>query len=111
MSLSKTKCLILTSNSEAIFLDEGGIKKQIVFRLDPNKQMVTLVMQEIYVIVVYESNVAIYNATTGDFLEEKGRIDKQLKYRSAVVNCAGSEVYLYALHSSSGKNIVQSEVF
>ena len=64
-----------------------------------------------YVIIVYESSVAIYNAATGDFLEEKGKLDKQMKYKSAIVNFAGSELYLYSLNSSSSKNIVQSEVY
>ena len=68
-------------------------------------------MQEMYVIIIYESSVAIYNSATGDFLEEKGKLDKQFKYKSSVVNYAGNDVYLYAHHTSSGKNIVQSEVF
>ena len=38
MSLSKTNCLILLNNSEAVFMDETGIKKQIVFRIDQSKQ-------------------------------------------------------------------------
>lgn len=92
-------------------MDETGLKRQIMFRLDPAKQVVTIVMQEMYVIIVYEQSISIYNAATGDFLEEKGRLDKQLKYKNASVNYAGSELYLYALHSSSGKNIVQSEVY
>jgi hypothetical protein len=77
-----------------------------VFRIDPTKQIVNIVMQEMYVIVVYESSVAVFNAATGDFLEEKGKLDKQLKYKNAVVNCAGSELYLCGLNSSSAKNIV-----
>lgn len=111
MTLSKTKCLILSSINEAVFLDESGIKKQIIFRVEPTKSIVTIVMQEMYVIIVYESSIAIYNSATGDFLEEKGRLDSKLKYKNSVVNYAGNELYAYAHHSSSGKNIVQSEVF
>jgi hypothetical protein len=68
-------------------------------------------MQEMYVIVIYETAVAVYNATTGDFLEEKSKLDKQFKFKNACVNYAGHEVYLVAQNNSSGKNIVQSEVF
>lgn len=40
-------------------------------------------MHEMYVIVVYETSIAIYNAATADFLEEKGKIDK-FKYRAGI---------------------------
>ncbi len=74
--------------------------------------IVSIVMQEMYVIIVYESSVAIYNGATGDFLEEKGnKLEKQMKYKNAIVNCAGSELYVYSLNSSSSKNIVQSELY
>jgi hypothetical protein len=43
--------------------------------------------------VVYESSVAIYNATTGDLLEEKGRQDKY-KYRAATANFNGTDIYV-----------------
>ncbi len=77
MTLSKTKCLVLQTNNEAVYFDEqSGLRKQTIFRLDPSKVVVTIIMQEMYVIVVYESSVAIYNSTNGDFLEEKGRLDK-----------------------------------
>ena len=112
MALSKTKCLILASNTEAIYLDDqSGIRKQTVFRLDQNKVVVAMVMQEMYIIIVYESSVAIYNSVNGDFLEEKGKLDKQFKYKSACVNYAGNDVYLYVHHNSGGKNVVLSEVF
>ena len=35
MSLSKTKCLILHQANEAVFFDEGGLHKEIVFRVEP----------------------------------------------------------------------------
>jgi TFIIF-interacting CTD phosphatase-like protein len=50
-------------------------------------------MHEMYVIVVYENSVAIYNAATGHFLEEKGKLDK-FKYKTACVNYNGNEIYL-----------------
>ena len=46
-----------------------------------------------YVIVVYETSVAIFNAATGDQLEEKGKIDK-FKYKAAVPNYNGTDIYL-----------------
>ena len=67
-------------------------------------------MQETYVIFVYESSAAVYNASTGDKLEERVTVDKQFKFRQACVNYKGSEVFLIAQNNSSGKNIVQSEV-
>lgn len=50
-------------------------------------------MQEMYIIVIYETSVVVFNATTGDFLEEKGKVDK-FKYKAAVVNYNGSDIYL-----------------
>lgn len=47
-----------------------------------------------YVICVYETSVAIYNAATADFLEEKGKIDK-FKYKAGIVNSKGNDVYLF----------------
>ena len=62
-------------------------------------------MHEMYVIVVYETSVTIYNSATGDFLEEKGRQEK-FKYRTAVVNYNGSDIYLITHNNQTGKNIV-----
>ena len=55
-------------------------------------------MHDMHVVIVYETSVVIYNAATGDFLEEKGRVDK-FKYKAAVVNSNGSEIYL-ATHNN-----------
>jgi hypothetical protein len=112
MSMSKTKCLILESNNQAIYFDETqGIKKQISFRVDPSRTIQMILMQEMYVIVIYENSAAVYNATTGDKLEERVYPDKQFKFKpSACVNFKGNEVYMIAQNNSSGKNVVQSEV-
>lgn len=53
-------------------------------------------MQEMYVIVIYESSVAVYNATTGDKLEERVQADKQFKFRQACTNFKGNELYIIA---------------
>lgn len=67
-------------------------------------------MHEVYIIVVYETSVEIYNSATTDLLEEKGRIDK-FKYKAAIVNYTGSDIYLFTHNNNQAKNTVQSEVF
>jgi hypothetical protein len=62
-----------------------------------------------YLIVVYETLVAIYNSVTGDLLEEKGRLEK-FKYKAAVMNKNGNEMYLVTHNNSTGKNIVSCEI-
>lgn len=52
------------------------MKKQTTFRVDPTRPIQMIVMQEMYVIVIYENSVAVYNATTGDKLEERVTPDK-----------------------------------
>jgi hypothetical protein len=113
MTISKTRCLILESNSKATYFDEvQGTKKQTTFSVDPSRTIQAIVMQEMYVIVVYENSVAVYNSNSGDKLEERPITDpKQFKFKvSACVNYKGSEVYMIAQNNSSGKNTVQSEV-
>lgn len=45
-----------------------------------------------YLIVIFETSIAIFNAAKGDFLEEKGRLDK-FKYKIATINYNGNEIY------------------
>jgi hypothetical protein len=72
MTISKTRCLILESNAQAIYFDDAqGTKKQTTFRVDPTRVIQAIVMQEMYVIVVYENTVAVYNSNSGDKLEER----------------------------------------
>ena len=54
-----------------------GMKKNIVFRFEKFQSLhkdrgsiIQLIMHEIYVIVVFETTIAIFNSQTGDFLEE-----------------------------------------
>jgi hypothetical protein len=55
--------LILSQNNQAYFLDEKqGLKTSPLFKFDPNRLIVNIVIQELYVIVVYETSVAIFNA-------------------------------------------------
>ena len=95
MTVSKTKCLILDSPSTAGYFDDSaGLNKNIVFRIDPSKVVSTIVLQENYVIVVYEGSVAVFNASTGDKLEERVTCDKSFKFKAACVNFKGNEVYM-----------------
>ena len=65
--------------------------------MDPTRPIQMVVMQEMYVIVIYENSVVVYNATTGDKLEERVTPDKQFKFKlSACVNYKGNEVYMIA---------------
>jgi len=70
----------------------SGMKKHIVFKFErfiTNHQdkgkIVQILMHEIYVIVIFESAVAIFNSQSGDFLEEQGLLDR-FKYRGACLN-------------------------
>ena len=92
-------------------MDEArGPLNHLVFKFDPNKPIVSLVLQEMYLIVIFETSISIYNCTTGDFLEERGRQDKS-KYKVAAVNNNGNDVYICTHSNSTAKNSVQSEVF
>lgn len=66
-------------------------------------------MHEIYVIVVYETTVAIFNSQTGDFLEEQGVLDR-FKYRAACLNHQTGDIYLLAHNTSKAANIVQTMI-
>ena len=66
-------------------------------------------MHENYVVVVYENSICVFNSNTGDFLEEKGRLDK-FKYKNAVVNYNGSDIYLFTKNNNEIKNSVKSDI-
>ena len=55
----------------------AGVKQTILFKFDKYQSnqsdkglIIQILMHEIYVIVVFETTVAIFNSQTGDFLEE-----------------------------------------
>ena len=64
-------------------------------------------MHEIYVIVVFETTVAIFNSQTGDFLEEQGIIDR-FKYKAGCLNHQTGDIMLLAHNTSKANNIVQT---
>jgi len=94
MFLSNQRFLILNNNNTGFFMDqEQGQKKLITFKFDKFQakhggdkgQIVSILMHEIYVIVVFETQIAIFNATTGTLLEERGFLDR-FKYKGACLN-------------------------
>lgn len=113
MTLSKGKFLVINENNHGFFIDlANGQKKLIVFRFEkyPSKQLekgkiVQMLMHEIYVIVVFETAVAIFNAQTGDFLEEHVITDR-LKYRAACLNHQTGDTMLLAYNTSKASNII-----
>jgi len=89
-----------------------GMKKAIVFKFEKypstfhgdKGQIIQILMHEIYVIVVFEVSIAIFNSQTGDFLEEQGSLDR-FKYKSACLNHQTGDVMLVASNNSKASNI------
>ena len=53
----------------------GYLSNSPVFKLQPGLMQLLLVEND-YVVAVYETQVTIYNAVTGDILQELCKIDK-----------------------------------
>jgi hypothetical protein len=93
------------------------------FNLDINKPLVSILLVENqYVIAVFENNVAIYNANTGDLLQQDANLEgknvgMKFKYRNAAVkiqtndNASISDVYLLSYNLNEKKGTLQSEIF
>lgn len=95
-----------------------GLKKAIVFRFEkyPSNtsdkgKIVQVLMHEIYVIVVFESAVAIFNSQSGDFLEEKGVLDNRFKYKCACLNHQTGDIMLLSYNTSKAANIIQTVIY
>ena len=67
-------------------------------------------MHEIYVIVVFETTIAIFNSQTGDFLEEQGQIDR-FKYKQACLNHHTGDAMIMSHNNSKASNIIQTIVY
>ena len=67
-------------------------------------------MHEIYVIVVFETCVAIFNAQSGEFLEERGILDRY-KYKAASLNHQTGDIILVSHNNSSAKNTTQTKMY
>lgn len=67
-------------------------------------------MHEIYVIVVYEMVVCIFNSQTGEMLEEQGLLDK-FKYRHATLNYSTGNILLVAHNNNpTAKNQANTRI-
>jgi|TARA_B110000285_G_C14932755_1_gene518122 hypothetical protein len=67
-------------------------------------------MHEIYVIVVFETAIAIFNAQSGDFLEERGLLEK-FKYKCASLNHKTGDIILVAHNNSTNKNAINTIIY
>lgn len=82
--------------------------------------MNVLLIENQYVVAVYETNVQIYNAATGDLLQQDCNLDKRndsakFKYRNAAIkvqtnDTSISDVYLMSYNLTEKKGTVQSEI-
>ena len=75
-----------------------GQRTAIRFNFDRQERgiIVQVIMHEIYVIVIYESSVCIFNAQTGNLLEEQGPLMDKFKYRNASLNYVTGNILLVA---------------
>ena len=53
-------------------------------------------MHEIYVIVIFETSIEIFNAQTGDFLEQRGTNIDKFKYKYASLNHLTGDIVIVA---------------
>lgn len=80
MTVFKDKCLVvLNQGKKAQFISndaDGKLQDKPQFNLDNGKQLVNILLVENqYVIAVFDTQVHIYNATNGDLLQEDGKLD------------------------------------
>ncbi len=117
MSPIDSQCIVLGSNRAGFLFDEEqGIKKSVMYRFDPKQSLVEILIQQTYVVAVYEHSISIYNMVTGDLLEEMGKLEKQkqgdlFKYNCAAVNPINPDVFLGSNNVQSSKKAIQCQVF
>jgi hypothetical protein len=93
----------------------GYLMNSPEFALDPKYILVNLLYVEgDYVLAVYETCVQIFNATTGNLLQQTAVLDdksiNKFKFKMAAVNIANTEVYLVSRNiKESSKD--QTEVY
>lgn len=72
MAVSRGRCLVVTNNNrlaQFLMVQSGQLMARPAFVLDPQKQLMQLVMIDAeYVVAVYDTSVAIYHQGTGDLL-------------------------------------------
>lgn len=110
--------MVLNNGNFGYFMDiNSGMKKHIVFEFEKmhgskhsdRGQIIAILMHEIYVIVVFEIMVAIFNSETGEFLEEQGLLDR-FRYRAACLNHHTGDIMLVAHTTSKATNVSQTKV-
>jgi hypothetical protein len=69
-----------------------------------------MIMHEIYVIVIFETTIAIFNSQTGGFLEERGSLDK-FRYKGASLNSETGDIVLIAHNNSTAKNSINTKMY
>ena len=67
-------------------------------------------MHEIYVIIIFETTIAIFNSQTGGFLEEQGNLDK-FKYKGASLKGETGDLILIAHNNSTAKNSINTKMY
>jgi hypothetical protein len=80
-----------------------------------------LLVENQYVIAVFDTVIHIYNASTGDLLQEEGKLDgkhanTKFKYKTAAINSqtndiSVSEIYFSAYNITEKKNTTQTEIY
>lgn len=65
---------------------------------------------------VYDTQVTIYNAVTGDVLQELAKIDRgnsvqKFRFRYAAVNIENKQIYLVAHNQKKTDKEIQTEVY
>lgn len=128
MSVCNNKCLVvLNQGKKAQFINpdvNGALQQAPQFVFEPGKTLVNVTLVENqYVVAVFETHVAVYNATTGDLLQTdanlEGRKDTAMKfkYKSAAVKVQTnnadsiSDVYVLSYNLVEKKQTIQSEIY
>lgn len=127
MAVFKDKCLVvLNQGKKAQFIQpeiQGALQQSPQFSLESGKPLVSILLVENqYVIAVYETSVNIYNASTGDLLQTDANIEGKngplkFKFKNAAVNVQTnannsiSDVYLLSANQVEKKGTVQSEIY
>jgi hypothetical protein len=126
MSVFKDKCLVvLNQGKKAQFINpdvQGALQQAPQFIFEAGKVIVNILLVENqYVVAVFETHVAVYNATTGDLLQQdanlEGKSTMKYKYRNAAVKIQTnnadsiSDVYLLTYNLVEKKQTIQSEIY
>jgi hypothetical protein len=130
MTVYRDKCLVMSkSQKKAKFLIEGKdptgkeddrnigyMDNKLIFKIDQNRTCVTMLLVENqYVILVYENAVTIMNAKNGDALQDLDKFDQmnqgmKFKFKYATVNIENKNVFLVS-HNEKSKDNLKSQVW